>query len=222
MKTSRKIATFAAGAALVSGVAFAVPAMAEDSSTPNATSSSAAQKSPGDRISTALSGLVEDGTITQAQSDKVAAAMKPDGQGHEGRGGPGGHGPGMRGPGAAEVRAAAAKALGLTEAQLETKLQSQSLGEIADAQKVSRDTVSAVVKKAMTGEFEASLDERVTQMLSAKTGDRPGHPGDRGQRDQQGQGDQQNQGGQQRGSTQDDAPAAPGAPAPSGSATSGA
>ncbi|WP_226347070.1 hypothetical protein [Agilicoccus flavus] len=189
MKTRNTIATVLAGAGLAGGIAFSVPALAETTPTPNPTSSTsgsadaAADQGPAQRFAAALKGLVSSGTLTQAQSDKVAAALKPaDGEGPGGHGGPGGrhgHGPGggmgMRGGEA--VQAAAAKALGLTAEQLRTELQTKSLGQIADEKKVSRATLTAALKSAMTSEFTDGLDERITRMLDAKAGDRPARPG---------------------------------------------
>src|SRR4051794_7705998 len=86
------------------------------------------------RIKDALSGLVSDGTITQAQADKVASTLAdklPAGRGH-GFGGPGGPGgPGGHGPGGARLDAAA-KALGVSPEDLRTALRDgKSLADVA-------------------------------------------------------------------------------------------
>ena len=123
-------------------------------------------------IKSALSGLVTDGTLTQAQADKVASTLNSK-LSKQGRGGPGGHmggnGPGghmggmggMGGPrghlggiGMTQIHDAAAKALGMTAVELSTAMQGgKSLKDIAKDQKVS---VGALVK-AMVASAEAKL-----------------------------------------------------------------
>lgn len=130
------------------GAVALTPASAESSTNPVSSRLGA--------LKSALAGLVTDGTLTQAQADKVATTLDaklpqrgPGGPGGFGRpDGPGRHGHGLR----AEEAAAAAKALGLTEAELRTKLQSgSSLAQIAGAQKVPVDTlVKALVEVAKT------------------------------------------------------------------------
>ena len=120
------------------------------------------------KIKSALSGLVSDGTLTQAQADKVASTLDsklPKGhmddprhmagkRGKQGMGGPGGHFGWM---GMAQTRAAAAKALGMTTAQLHTALEGgKSLAALAKEKKVS---VSSLVK-AMVAATEAELARR--------------------------------------------------------------
>lgn len=119
----------------------------------------------------ALAGLVKDGTITQAQADKVVAAIEAAAP-KRGEGGPGMRGPGMGGPGGGFGHGghggrgghggpgltAAAKALGLTEDELRTKLRDgATIAEVASDQKVD---VTKVVD-AMVAEAKTRLDERV-------------------------------------------------------------
>ena len=104
-------------------------------------------------IKSALSGLVSDGTLTQAQADKVAGTLDnkmPKG-GARGLRGPGGRFGGM---GMVHTQAAAAKALGLTPDKLRAELQSgKSLADVAKVQKVSVDSLV----KAMVTATEADL-----------------------------------------------------------------
>ena len=74
---------------------------------------------PGDRIKSVLDGLVKDGTLTQAQADKVLKALEAA-RPKDGPGGRGGHHPGAR----KVALSAAATALGMTEADLRTALES--------------------------------------------------------------------------------------------------
>jgi len=131
-------------------------------------------------IKSALSGLVTDGTLTQAQADKVAGTLDtklpkggmggPHGKaGMRGMGGPGGHFGWM---GMAQTHAAAAKALGMTPAQLHTALESgKSLAELAKAKSVS---VTSLVK-AMVAATEAELATAVRSERGPGDGRRGGH-----------------------------------------------
>jgi hypothetical protein len=102
----------------------------------------------------ALSGLVSSGTLTQAQADKVATTLDerlPE----RGRGGPG------RGEGLD----AAAKALGMSTADLRTALHSgQSLADVAKTKGVSvDDLVAALVTSAKEHLAEQVKEGRITQ-----------------------------------------------------------
>jgi hypothetical protein len=119
-------------------------------------------------LKSALSGLVSDGTLTQAQADKVAGTLDnklPKGE------------RGMRGPrgrlGAmamVHTRQAAAKALGLTPATLRTALQGgKSLADVAKVQKVGVDSlVKAMVTAAEADLATAVKDGKVTQAQADK------------------------------------------------------
>jgi len=109
------------------------------------------------RIKSALSGLVTDGTLTQAQADKVAGTLdsQPPMAGMGGRGGMGGGmGGGAGGMGMAQSHDAAAKALGMTSDELYAAVQGgKTLAEVAKDQKVS---VASLVK-AMVADAEGDL-----------------------------------------------------------------
>ncbi len=138
---------------LTSGLVLA-PALASA-----ATSQATTTEAVGDRLTKlkgALSGLVTDGTITQAQADKVATTLdeampKPGGQG--GHGGPGKSHVGGRG------LEAAARTLGVTRKELGTALQGgQSLAAIAQSKGVAKDTLITV----LVAEAKTHLSENVT------------------------------------------------------------
>ncbi len=107
-------------------------------------------------IKSALSGLVSNGTLTQAQADKVASTLDSQppigGMGAmRGMGGPSGRSGGM---GMLQSHDAAAKALGLTTDELYAAVQGgKSLAEVAKDQKVSVDSLV----KAMVTDAEADL-----------------------------------------------------------------
>ena len=114
-------------------------------------------------IKDALKGLVGDGTLTQAQADKVASALNNKlPQGGFG-GGPGHRLGGMMG--LRESMDAVASALKLTPAELMTQLRSgKSLAEIAQAQGVSTDTlISTMVTAAEKQLATAVQNKRITQ-----------------------------------------------------------
>jgi len=99
-------------------------------------------------IKSALSGLVSDRTLTQAQANKVASTLDsqlPLGGGMGGRSG---------GMGMTQSPDAAAKALGMTSDELYTAVQGgKTLADVAKDQKVS---VASLVK-AMVANAEADL-----------------------------------------------------------------
>jgi hypothetical protein len=114
-------------------------------------------------IKDALKGLVGDGTLTQAQADKVASTLNnklPQG----GLGGGPGHRLGAM-VGLRESMDAVASALRLTPAELMTKLRSgQTLAQIAKAQGVTTDAlVKAMVAAAEKQLTAAVQNNRLTQ-----------------------------------------------------------
>lgn len=148
---------------------------------------------PGDGIKSVLDGLVKDGTLTQAQSDKVLKALEAarpkDGPG--GPGGRGGHGPGAR----KVALSAAATALGMTEADLRTALESgKTIAAIAKEKNVDVNTViSALVAEAKThldaevkagtltqAEADTRLAEVKTRITDMVNNGRPARPAQNG------------------------------------------
>jgi polyhydroxyalkanoate synthesis regulator phasin len=135
----------AAGVLTLGGVAVAVPVLADTDG----------ETSVVDRIKSALSGLVDDGSLTQEQADEVATTLSDAGLGH------GGHHGGDR-----IGLETAADALGLTEAELRTALESDgtSLADVAQAQGVDVDTlVDALVQAQQDRIAQAVEDGRLTQ-----------------------------------------------------------
>jgi ribosomal protein S13 len=138
-----------------------------------------------DEAKAKLAEEVKAGRITQAQADERSADLqarvtehvnrtgKP-GKGGRGKGGPGrkGHGPGL---------AAAAKAIGISEADLLTELRAgKSIAQVAQAKGVEpAKVITAIVDeaKAKMAERAATLQERVTEQVNRVGGagaDRPG------------------------------------------------
>ena len=136
-------------------------------------------------IKNALKGLVSDGTLTQAQADKVATTLDnalP-------KGGPGGRG----GPGGGRGIEDAATVLGMTPEALRTAMgTTKSLADVAKARGMSKATlISKLVAAAKTriaadvkagritqahaDEHLADLQARITEMV-----DRVGAPMHRG------------------------------------------
>jgi hypothetical protein len=120
-------------------------------------------------IKSALSGLVSDGTLTQAQADKVAGTLdnKLPKAGERGMRGPGGRFGGM---GMVHTQAAAAKALGLTPDKLRAQLQSgKSLADVAKVQKVSVDSLVKAMVTATEADLAAAVkDGKITQAQADK------------------------------------------------------
>ena len=117
-------------------------------------------------IKNALSGLVGDGTLTQAQADKVATALANK-LPKRGMRGPGGRFGGM---GMAQAQDAAAKALGMPTTQLRTAVQGgKSLATIAKDQKVSVDSLVKAMVTATEGELATAVkDGTLTQARADK------------------------------------------------------
>ena len=139
-------------AGLTAGAVLA-PAVASAAS--GDTTAGAAIRDRVSEIKDALAGLVKDGTLTQAQANKVATTLDqklPHGR-HGGRG-----------FGRPDLDAAAS-ALGMTEDQLVRQLQSgKSLADVAKAKHVSVDTlVSRLVTAAQSDLADAVKAGRLTQ-----------------------------------------------------------
>lgn len=144
---------------LATGIVIA-PAMATA-----ATSETTAAAAVGDRVSkikNALKGLVTDGTLTQAQADKVATTLdqKLEKRGH-GRGPGHGRGHGPKGP----RLEAAATAIGITEAELRTQLKAgKTLAQIAATKNISKAVlIDKLVTAAEAHLAQAVKDGKLTQ-----------------------------------------------------------
>ncbi|MDX6199050.1 MAG: hypothetical protein QOJ79_2201 [Actinomycetota bacterium] len=139
------------------GAVLAVPgiATAADSATSTAAGGLADRVA---HIKSALAGLVTNGTITQAQADKVASTLAAQAPPPGGRG----HGPG--GPGRISAEETA-KLLGITVDQLRTAQESgQTLTQIAAAHGISKaDLVSLLVAAAKTQLAADVKSGRLTQ-----------------------------------------------------------
>ncbi|GAB3308872.1 hypothetical protein GCM10027451_18260 [Geodermatophilus aquaeductus] len=141
-----------AGVLAVGGLAFAVPAVADDDTT-TATSAPSAEE----RIRDALAGLVDDGSLTSEQADEVATTLGDAGLG-------GGHGHG--GPGRGLDLSVAADTLGLSEDDLRTALEADdaSLATVAGDRGVAvDDLVAALLQAAQERLDDAVADGRLTQ-----------------------------------------------------------
>ena len=176
MRTRRGRLALGAGLA-VAGLTFGLvlaPALA---------SAATGDESPGaavgnrvERIKDALQGLVDDGTIDEAQRDRVAEHLAEEmpgrgkglggghGRGH-GPGGPG-FGPGGRGIGALKVGLdVAAEKLGMSREDLVTELRSgKSLADVAGEKGVSVEDLTAALKAEAVERLDAAVaDGRLTQ-----------------------------------------------------------
>ncbi|RBY88172.1 hypothetical protein DQ244_16655 [Blastococcus sp. TBT05-19] len=143
----RLIIATTAGVLGLSGLAVAVPALADPGGTGPAVQ----------RITDALSGLVDDGSITQEQADEVATTLSEAGVGRGGHGHGGGVRPGLD---------AAATALGMTEDELRTALEPEgtTLAQVAEDQGVPvDDLVEALVEAQEERIAQAVEDGRLTQ-----------------------------------------------------------
>ena len=151
-----------AGASNVAAVASTTDSSSSTDATgsvPTAPGTEQGRPDPSTRLGEVLKPLVTDGTLTQAQADKVVAALvaaRPQG----GQGGPGGHhGHGPDGKGGAKGLDAAAKALNMTAADLRTQLEGGStIAKVATDKGVAVQTVI----DAMVADAKAHLAQEVT------------------------------------------------------------
>ena len=155
----KKLVVAATAGALtgLTGLAVAVPVLAH-TDRGDGTSASVV-----DRVRDALSGLVEDGSISAEQADEVAGVLGAAGIG--GHGGPGGH-DGHGGHGGGRGLDVAAEALGMTHEELHTALEAEgaTLAQVAEDRGVAVDPlVDALVTEEQEGIAQAVEDGRLTQ-----------------------------------------------------------
>ncbi|MGY1763850.1 hypothetical protein ACI79G_05030 [Geodermatophilus sp. SYSU D00779] len=164
----------AAGALTLTGLAVAVPAVAATDETGDTSTSVV------DRIKDALSGLVQDGSISQEQADEVATTLGDADLGWHGH-----HG-GWFG------LDTAAEALGMTADELRTALEADgaTLGKVAEEKGVAVDTlvdelvqakqerIAQAVESGMpqdvADERLADLEQQVTEWVNSTHEDMPG------------------------------------------------
>ena len=140
-------------------------------------------------VAEAKARLAEDvtaGRLTQAQADERSATLERHIAEQVNRVGGAGGGTGHRGPGGpgkGQHLAAAAKAIGISEADLQTALRSgQSLAQVAQSKGVdAKVVVDALVAeaKARMAEEAATLEQRVTEQVNRPGGAGPGPNGPR-------------------------------------------
>ncbi len=135
-----------AGALSLGGLAVAVPALADEGGTAG---------SAVERITDALAGLVSDGSITQEQADEVATTLSDAGVGARG---------GHRGGGM--DLDAAATALGMTEDELRTALETEGAtpSDVAGERGVEVDALVDALVSAQQERIAAAVEDgRLTQ-----------------------------------------------------------
>jgi hypothetical protein len=153
------------------GAAAGITALAavDDSTTTTATDTPAAtddvRPDPSTRLQEVLQPLIDDGTITQAQADKIIAALvaaRPVDGGRGGHRGPGGFGD-HRGP--AIGLDVVATTLGITADEVRTAVQGgQTIAELAVSKgKTAQDVIDAVVAESTTRINAAVTDGKLTQ-----------------------------------------------------------
>ena len=179
MKNHLAAAGLAAG--LVAGSAaglLLVPVAAVGQSTPPPAGSEApAKRTPGGHLRDALAPLVADGTLTQAQLDRVVERLQDARPA-----------PGLRGRGHHIGLDVAAETIGITEAQLREALQSgQSIAAVARSRNVGPQRVidalvartqSRLADKVRTGamtqaQADARLEEARAKITAVVNGERP-------------------------------------------------
>jgi polyhydroxyalkanoate synthesis regulator phasin len=180
MKRSTTVAALGLAAVLgITGAGVAVAGVAGPADPTSAVSSVADDVAQ--RIEDALSGLVDDGTITQEQASEVARTLA-ESRDRGRHGGPGGGmgRPGMGGPGMGEGFGHGGQAghvghldlsvltdvLGLTEDELRSALRDDgtTLADVAEQQGVAVDDVVAALRAAAEERVEQAVtDGRITR-----------------------------------------------------------
>jgi len=178
------------GSSAVAGAQTETTTTAPDSSASGSATPSDApadRPDPSTRIADALAPLVTDGTLTQAQADKVVETLKAAGPMG------GGHGPGRGGRGGGPGIDAAATALGMTEDELRTELQDGStIAQVAEEKGVDLTTVTdamlAAEKEHLAADVtagkitQAQADERLAgaadRITARVNGEKPERPAD--------------------------------------------
>jgi len=159
-RTPRIAAALAGAAGLALTLGVVVPAIADDAADDAGTSESRTFGDRLTRLKEAVAGLVSDGTLTQAQADKVAETLDqsdvfrgPGGHGGMG-GGPGGPA-GMRGGMDLSV---AAETLGLeTDALLDLLRDGSTLADVAEQQGVEVSTLVDTLVAAATERIDEAV-----------------------------------------------------------------
>jgi hypothetical protein len=175
----RKLAAAAVVASMLggagAGIALTTPSLATAQTGSTTSTTTAQPKQVPQFVTDALKKLVDNGTITQAQSDAVSKALA-DAQPPRPPGGPGGpgehHGPDL---------AVAAKTIGVSEADLRTALQSgKSIADVAKAHNVDpQKVIDALVADAKThladrvkaGEITQAQADQITADLTPRITD---------------------------------------------------
>jgi hypothetical protein len=158
-----KIAALALTAGLATtGFALVGPAALAQDATTTASPSAAATEHAAARVTAiknALAGLVSDGTINQAQADKVATTLSTSDALRGGHGGGGGKGIGR------VSSETVAQILGITVDELRAQQQAgQTLAQVADAEGISKaDLISKLVAAAKTQLAANVTAGRITQ-----------------------------------------------------------
>lgn len=130
----------------LAGSAGAASGAAITASTDESTTSEGDRPDPSTRLAEVLQPLVADGTITQAQLDKVVETLIAAGPM---RGGPGGRGPGLQ---------VVADTLGMTPDEVREAISNgQTLAQLAE----SKGSTAQALIDAMVAEAKTRLDEKV-------------------------------------------------------------
>ena len=199
-----KIAAFALTAGLAAGGAALVLPGSAFAATPSPSASASATAAPSAadraaarviRIAGALKGLVTDGTLTQAQADKVASTLSTS---DALRGGGFGGGRGGYGGRSHLDRATVASILGVTTDELRTQQQAgKTLAQIAATKSITKadlidklvaatktqlaaDVTSGKITQAQADAASSTLTADVTKRVDAVHQGRGDHDGHRG------------------------------------------